>query len=115
LGQIPQIGLRPTFFVLFARFSSRKEHRISAEGVKSSKWLFFVARKSPKNAKNLFDATPYAATTSDPIRAKNKNITGLGPRDLIVLDSFTMHVESRSRERNSARQKEHLSTLIFTD
>jgi hypothetical protein len=48
---------------------------------------FFVARKSPKNAKNLFDATPYAATTSDPIRAKNKNITGFGPRDLIDLDS----------------------------
>jgi hypothetical protein len=48
---------------------------------------FFAARKSPKNAKNLFDATPYAATTSDTIRAKNKNITGFGPRDLIDLDS----------------------------
>jgi hypothetical protein len=50
-------------------------------------WPFFVERKSPKNAKNLFDATPYAITTSDPIRAKNKNITGFGPRDLIDLDS----------------------------
>jgi hypothetical protein len=48
---------------------------------------FFVARKSPKNAKNLFDASPYAIKTSDPIRAKNKNITGFGPRDLIDLDS----------------------------
>jgi hypothetical protein len=47
---------------------------------------FFVARKLPKNAKNLFDASPYAATTSDPIRAKNKNITGFEPRDLIDLD-----------------------------
>jgi hypothetical protein len=50
-------------------------------------WPFFVARKSPKNAKILFDATPYDITTSDPIRAKNKNITGFGPRDLIDLDS----------------------------
>jgi hypothetical protein len=50
-------------------------------------WPFFVARKSPKIAKNLFDATPYPATTSDPIRAKNKNITGFEPRDLIDLDS----------------------------
>jgi hypothetical protein len=50
-------------------------------------WPFFIARKSPKNAKNLFDATPYPATTSDPIRAKNKNITGFEPRDLIDLDS----------------------------
>jgi hypothetical protein len=50
-------------------------------------WPFFAARKSPKNAKNLFGATPYAATTSDPIRAKNKNITGFEPRDLIGLDS----------------------------
>jgi hypothetical protein len=49
-------------------------------------WPFFVARKSPKNAKYLFDATPYAITTSDPIRAKNKNITGFEPRDLIDLD-----------------------------
>jgi hypothetical protein len=48
---------------------------------------FFPARKSPKNAKNLFDTTPYPPTTSDPIRAKNKNITGFGPRDLIDLDS----------------------------
>jgi hypothetical protein len=50
-------------------------------------WPFFVAWKSPKNAKNLFDATPYTPTTSDPIRVKNKNITGFGPRDLIDLDS----------------------------
>jgi hypothetical protein len=48
---------------------------------------FFAARKSPKNAINLFEATPYAIKTSDPIRAKNKNITGFGPRDLIDLDS----------------------------
>jgi hypothetical protein len=50
-------------------------------------WPFFAARKSPKTAKNLFDATPYAPTTSDPIRAKNKNITGFGPRDQVDLDS----------------------------
>jgi hypothetical protein len=48
---------------------------------------FFVARKTSKNAKNLFDASPYTITTSDPIRAKNKNITGFGPRALIGLDS----------------------------
>jgi hypothetical protein len=45
---------------------------------------FFAAQKSPKNAKNLFDATPYPTTTSDPIRAIFKNITGFEPRDLIT-------------------------------
>jgi hypothetical protein len=48
---------------------------------------FFAARKSPKNAKILFDATPYAATTSDPFRAIFKNINGFEPHDLIDLDS----------------------------
>jgi hypothetical protein len=52
--------------------------------------------------KNLFDASPYVATTSDPKLRFLKNITGFGPRDLIVLDSFTMHMEGRSRGRNSA-------------
>jgi hypothetical protein len=65
------------------------EHReTKSKEPNPKKRLLFAARKSPKNAKNLFDATPYAATTSDPIRAKNKNITGFGPRDLIDFDSW---------------------------
>jgi hypothetical protein len=114
------------------------DERKAAERVKSSKSLFFVARKRPKNAKNLFDATPYAATTSDPIRAKNKNITGLEPRDLIVLDSSWDRFPSWSKKVAPACRagaeaagfslgkadrenailcglKEHISTLIFTD
>jgi hypothetical protein len=47
----------------------------------------FRCAEIAKNAKNLSDAIPCATTTSDPIRAKNKNITGFGPRDLIGLDS----------------------------
>jgi hypothetical protein len=72
------------------------------EKAKSSKRPFFVARKRLKIAKILFDATPCDATTSDPIRAKNKNITGLGPRDLIALDSSLMLAEGRLKARNSA-------------
>jgi hypothetical protein len=52
-----------------------------------SKFGPFSLRENRQKRENLFDASPYAITTSDPIRVKNKNITGFGPRDLIDLDS----------------------------
>jgi hypothetical protein len=64
------------------------------------KKTIFKFRKSPKNAKNLFDASHYAATTSDPIRVKNKNIPGLGPRDLIGLNSSWDRFPSWSKSRS---------------
>jgi hypothetical protein len=53
----------------------------------SPKSPFFAAHFSAFFAKNLFDATPYPATTSDPKWSFSKNIPCNGPLDPLVLDS----------------------------
>jgi hypothetical protein len=78
----------------------------------SSKRSIFAARKSPKIVKNLFDATPYSTTTSDPKLRFSKNITGFEPRDLIGLDSFAGQAEDRFSDRHFAAFQ---GTLIEAD
>jgi hypothetical protein len=48
---------------------------------------FSLREKAQKTRKNLFYASPYLPTTSDPKLRFSKNITGFEPRDLIALDS----------------------------
>jgi hypothetical protein len=68
-------------------FGSPKRDKTKSKEPNPLKSHLLGARKWPKNAKNLFDASPYASTTSDPKLRFLKNITGFEPRDLIALDS----------------------------
>jgi hypothetical protein len=81
------------FLEVFTAQTRSPEGEMKSKKPNPKKRSLFAARFLPKIAKNLFDASPCAATTSDQKSRFLKNITGFGPRDLLVLDSSEVLVE----------------------